>query len=742
MKRLLAAVFIILAGYTVVLAKSGNKHMRPAVQVVHVDRPIMLSGKLDDPLWQQAEDLELSYEITPGENTPAPQKTVVKILYDDHNIYFGFRCFDTEPDQIRANLCERDNIFQDDFVVIALDTYGDFQKAYELAVNPFGVQGDLLATLNDEDSDFDLIWESAAAIDEQGWTAEMKIPFKSLRFPAREQQTWALNVVRTLPRASRIQVSWTPIDRNIPSFLSQSGLMQGLDGIKSHRTAELLPYAITQNEANIRDDADGGSGLAKSEYSGRIGVGFSYVPGSNFSLDGVVNPDFSQIESDASQISVNTTFALHYPEKRPFFLKGNELLRTNMYYSRSINDPLAAGRIIGKNGSLSYTYLTAYDRNTVFVIPGVEESNTIPTNRESFANIARLRYDLGDESYIGSLLLTRNISEAHNYVYGVDWNYKFWGNWFFSGDVYYSQTKELNDTTLFNSDRDFGQGRHTAGFDGENYSGTCTNMGLSRNGRNYSFFFRLSDNSPTYQTYNGLFTAVNHRRYMINQSYTFYPRNPFVDRGSISINGYVRYDYNWDKREQVVQPQFSLTIKGQSNINLSYLAVNDELFRGVWFYGINRIHFNFSSRPLGMLSFSFNGQAGKFIYRSSEPVIGRGHNLSASVTLLPTHKLNIYFSYSRARLSDNETGALFYDGDIYRTVIKYQLTPEIMLRTIAEYNSFAENLNIYPLFSYKAGPFTTFYAGMSNNSVDYGNPWGFSTTNRQFFLKMQYMIRT
>ncbi len=742
MRRLIIALLIVFSWLSVVQAGNGNKRVRPAFTITKIDRPIDLSGKLDDLLWEQAEPLELLYEISPGDNTPAPQQTTVKILYDEDNIYFGFRCYDTDPDKIRANLSERDQIFQDDFVLVCVDTYGDHQKAYELAVNPFGVQGDLLMTINDEDSNFDVIWESAAAIDDQGWTAEIKVPFKSIRFPRKETQSWALNIVRNIPRSSRIQVSWTPVDRNIPSFLAQSGLVNGLQGITSSGTVELLPYAIAQNSADIVDYANAGSGLEKAQYSGRIGLGFSYIPGSNFSLDGVINPDFSQIESDASQISVNTTFALFYPEKRPFFLKGNELLQTPMYYSRSINDPLAAGRIIGKNGSLSYIYLTAYDRNTVFVVPGIEESSTVPSSRESFANIARLRWDLGGESYIGGMMLARNVSDAYNYVYGFDWNYKFWDNWSFNGEAFFSNTKELNDPGLFTSDRDFGSGKHTAGFDGEKYSGSGAHLVLSRNGRNYGFFVLINDFSPTYQTYNGLFTLINYRQYMMNHSYTFYPKHSFIDRGTLSASAYSRYDYDWVKREQVVQPQLSLTTKGQINFNLSYLAMNNELFRDVWFSGIHRLHFNVNARPLSLLSFGLGGQVGKFIYRSSSPVTGRGHNLDAYLTLLPTRKLNLFFSYSRARLSDSETGILFYDGDIYRTMIKYQFTPQIMFRTIAEYNSFSRNFNIYPLFSYKAGAFTTFYAGMSNNSVDYGNPFGFTTTNRQYFVKMQYMMRT
>lgn len=745
MKRLIITCLILLMCMSFtnsIYGKTDVKNQRPSLTITKINRSIELTGKLDDPLWQTGQQIELNYEFYPGENTPAPQKTVVTALYDDKNIYFGFHCYDTEPEKIRANLSDRDAMFQDDFVIIVLDTYGDHQKAYELAVNPYGIQGDLMATRTNEDSNFNMVWESAAAINESGWTAEMKIPFKSLRFPKKDIQTWALNISRNMPRNSRIQIAWTPIDRNIPGFLVQSGVIEGLEGIKSSAAIELLPYVMGQQAGNIANAGDPESGLNYEKIEGRAGLGFSYVPGSNFSLDGVVNPDFSQIESDASQISVNTTFAIFYPEKRPFFLKGRELLQTPMYYSRSINDPLAAGRIIGKNGSLSYMYLTAYDRNTVFMIPGEEESSTIPTHEKSFVNIARLRYDLGDESYIGGMILTRNISDGYNYLYGFDWNYKFWGNWSFNGEGFFSQTQELNNPELFTSSREFGSSGYNAGFDGEKYSGTGVHLVLSRNGRNYGFFALVNDFSPTYQSYNGLFSTNNLRQYMLSHSYSFYPQNSFIDRGRIELTGKLQYNHDWNKKEQVIEPEISLTMKGQTNVRLSYLAMNDELFRGVQFESINRGRFNVNSRPLNFLSFGFGGQIGKFIYRTTSPVTGKGHNLNADLTLLPTSKFNISFSYSYSRLSDNVTGDLFYDGDIYRTVLKYQFSPKAFFRTIAEYNSFSESLNIYPLFNYKAGAFTTFYAGITNNFINYGDPFGFTTTNRQYFIKLQYMLRT
>ena len=711
-----------------------------SIHVVRIIQPVELSGKLDDPSWLNSEPVELNYEVTPGDNIPAPQKTLVRALYDDKFIYFGFECFDSNPEQIRANISDRDKMFQDDWVFVAIDTYGDYQRSYEFCINPFGIQGDLLATMNGEDASIDWIWHAAASKNKNGWTAEMAIPFSSLNFPSAEEQPWRINILRTIPRASRTQISWTRLDRNVPGIMTQAGFLKGLKNIKPGSSIELLPYLIGQKTGSLNDIDNPNSGFKYESIQGRIGGGIKYSPSQSFSLDAVINPDFSQIETDAAQISVNTTFALQYNEMRPFFLIGRELLQTSMYYSRSINDPSAAARINGKTGSLSYLYMSAYDRNTVFDIPGEEGSNTVGTNLKSLVNIGRLRYDIFDETYVGGTVLSRNLKGGHNYVAGLDWTYKFWSNWYFAGEGYLSQTKELSDTAILNSGRKFGTTGYNAAFNGEKYSGNGFRLNLSHSQRSYNFGLTFNNYSPTYQSYNGSFSQNGFRQFFMSHEYVFYPENSFADQGSMGFNSFLRYDFAGRKREQVLQPYISLTLKGQTNISIEQLLLNDESFGGIWFEGINRFMFNVNSRPLNEISLSAYGEFGKFINRSESPTMGRGHRFGAGITLKPTSRLNISISYDRARLSSVESRELYYDGNIYRTVAIYQLSSEIFFRTIFQYNTFDDRFQLYPLFSYKLNAFTTFYAGATSDYYDYRQSSGIVNTNQQYFLKVQYLF--
>ena len=713
---------------------------KPVLNAVKIDKPIELTGKLDNPVWNLAEPVELNYEVSPGDNAPASQKTLVKAVYNENTIYFGFQCFDTNPEKIRANVTDRDNMFQDDCVFVIFDTFGDHQRAYELAVNPFSIKGDLMRTGDNEDASFDMIWETAAAKNENGWTAEMAIPFSSLSFPDKEEQNWVICFVRIIPRESRTQISWTKIERNNPSLLAQGGFLKGITKIKSGGRLELLPYVMGQESGYLNNSGNPNSGIKYDPVIGRFGGGIKYSPNASVTIDAVVNPDFSQIESDADQISVNTTFALEYDEKRPFFLNGKELIPSSVYYSRSINNPLYAARIIGKTNSLTYLFMGAYDRNTVIVVPGEEESSTVASSVKSVAGVGRLRYDFGNETYIGTSLFSRNMEEGHNYVLGVDWGYRFWGNWNFKGEAYLSQTKELNDTLLCNNRREFGATGYNAAFDGENYSGTGYALNITHSGRSYAFGLEYSDLTPTFQTYNGLVTSAGYRNIEMDHEVIFYPEKSFLTRAEISLSSSLKFNMEGQKKEQTLIPGVYLSMKGQTSLGLSYLLVNDENFYGTDLKNVNRVRFNISTRPLKEIYLYFNCSAGNFIYRTSDPVVGKGHSMYASLEFKPTSKLDISVSYNRAQLNNKDTDSLFYNGNIYRGVAIYQFSPEFFIRTIFQYNTFSQSFQIYPLFSYKLNAFTTFFAGATSNYYNYEGEFGYRNTEQQYFVKLQYLI--
>jgi hypothetical protein len=717
---------------------------KPVIRAVRINGDLELTGKLTDPRWDLAEPISIKYEIQPRENTPAPQRTSVRVLFNSDYVYFGFECKDSTPSAIRTHITDRDKIFDDDFVIILLDTYGDFQRTYEFAVNPYGIQGDLLRTGTNEDDSFDTVWESAAAINDSGWTAEYAIPFKSLRFPPLKEQRWTVLLGRIYPRASRALLSWTPVDRNNPCLTCQGGILEGITGVQSVTSVDVLPYVVGQQSGALGDVSDPTSSFENGKLRGRIGGGIRYAPSPGLAVEAVINPDFSQVESDATQIGVNSTFALFYPEKRPFFLYGTDLFQnqTGTYYSRTINNPLGAARVIGKSGSLSFAYLAASDRNTPFIVPGEESSDFISTDLRSFSNVARARYDFGKENFIGGMVTTRNTGQAHNYVAGLDWNYKFSENYYFRGETFYSDTKEVNDTSLFSNTRAPGSTGSDAGFNGEAYGGAAYQLEFRRDARDYSYSLRYMDRAATFQAQGGFVPNNNTRIWFLQQNYTFYPNNALFDTWSIFMNAGLHFNHDRGRKEKWLVPGISATLKSQTNVQIIYFSVKDELFGGTQFNNINRTEVQIDSRPSTWLGLSFDASFGRFIRRSDTPDLGRGHNISLSAQIKPTSQLQVEISYSRSRLSSVATGELFYDGYIARAVGIYQFTPELFLRVIGQHDQFNKAIDFYPLFSYKLNPYTIFYAGSTYSLSDFGTPYGVRQTARQYFLKLQYLLRS
>jgi len=719
----------------------SSNQQKFVISAVKVSRDINLTGTLLDPLWRTAPTVQCPYEIQPGDNIPAAQKTWVKILYNSRYLYLGFICKDTDPSTIRAHVTDRDKIFEDDFVIAIIDPFQDNQRAYEFLANPLGIQSDLMRNNNNEDPSWDAVWYSKGAVDDTGYTVEIAIPFKSIRFPDRKKQDWTLMLGRNYPRESRKIFSWTTFDKNNPCFLCNAGTLEGLEDLQSTSALELLPYSMGLQSGESTNQSDPASNFENGKVKGRIGGGIKYLPNPSLSLEGVANPDFSQVESDATQISVNTTFAIFYPEKRPFFLDGSDMFKTkiNGFYSRMINNPLAAAKIASKSKHFTLAYLAAADRNSAFIVPGEEASSFVSTSLKSFSNVFRGKYEFGKQSYLGTLITTRNFKDAHNYAGGVDWNLFFHDNYTFSGQFLISNTRELYDTTLLSDAGSYGTTKFTRAFDGQIFTGVAGIAELRRDSKHYNFSVRYKDFSPTFQTQNGFVAAVDYRMLSLGNGYQFYPEDSFIDSGYLFTEMSAKFNYAGARKERWLAAGISLQMKNQINLNLTVLPYNEELFNSVRFNKIYRMMLNIYASPSSVISVNLNMAFGRFIDRQDPPTLGFGHDIYADLVLKPTERLSFDASYQRSRLKAETTNNLIYDGYIGRLTSIYQFNQQLFFRVIGEYNSFARSIEIDPLFSFKLNPFTIFYAGSTHSLTDFGLPYGVKQTSRQFFIKLQYL---
>ncbi len=703
--------------------------------------PVIIDGNINDADWGDAALCELSFEVSPGDNSKPKQRTEFYSKYDDKYLYFAFMCYDTDPKAISAHQSDRDQIFADDFVGVMFDPYQDNLKAYEFFVNPFGIQGDLLRTGNNEDPSFDVLWSSAGKITDFGYSVEIAIPFNILRFPSKDKADWNLQVIRIYPRDSRYSFSWTPSDRNNPCTMCQSGLLTGLENVKSPLKMEILPYFVSYQSSSVENSDVPNSEMKNGKIMGRVGVGLKVNPSSDLSIETVFNPDFSQVESDAQQITVNSTFALFYSEKRPFFLEGSDLFsgQSGTFYSRMINSPSFASKINGKAGKLTYTTILAYDQRTPFIVPGEEGSDYIESDANSFSGIFRGKYALGDESYIGTTLTSRNLSTAGSQLGGVDWSYSFWTSYYFKGSFSYSATKELNNISLFSDTRKLGNSGKDAAFNGQQLHGSNLQLEFDKFAKYHTFTLAYVDLSPQYRSDLGYLNRTNSRTVIFENGYNIYPDSSFVTGGYIYVDGSMTWNHEHQQKEMFFYPGVFLQMKGQTALILGGLPVNDEIYHNKKFRNIKRFNCNFLTRPFNFLSFGLNGSYGRMINRGADPTMGFGHTAGVDVGIKPTDEIESTFSFSRYNLRDDVSRILLYDGYILRNSTNYQPLNRLFIRIITEYSSFSHTLNLYPLLTYKLNPFTLFYIGSTYTVQKYEQYTGYRQTDRQYFMKIQYL---
>jgi hypothetical protein len=387
----------------------------PTADIPRLEASAQIDGKFDEPAWSQATRLTGFWQYQPVDGRAAEEETEVLVWYAPDAIYFGIIAHDRNPAAIRATVADRDNIDNDDHVIIDIDTFHDRRRAFFFGVNPLGAQSDgvrsegagqvssLIPGSTDKSPDF--AWQSKGRITDRGYEIEIRIPFKSLRFPGSGPQAWGFNVTRVVQRTGYTD-TWTDVRRANASFLGQEGAIGGLHDLKRGVTVEAQPFVTATADGSrdslggdfIREDVNPDAGLS-------LRLGFT-----SYALDATLNPDFSQVESDSGQVTVNERFALFFPEKRPFFLEGIELFGSpqTLVYTRRIVDPKAGAKFTGKFGQLGVAHLTAVDQTN---------------DGDAWFNITRLRRDFGRNSIAGLTFTNRDQTDSHNRVLAGDFRY-------------------------------------------------------------------------------------------------------------------------------------------------------------------------------------------------------------------------------------------------------------------------------------------------------------------------------
>ena len=722
---------------------------RPSVTVTRAPAAPRLDGRLDDAVWRTAVHVSDFVQERPVEGAPATEATDVYISYDSQRIYFGIYAHYSDTGQIRANRADRDQVGRDDTVAVFFDPFLDQQRGYSFEVNAYGVQGD--AILNNSgpggggggrgpggggggggggqgargsqgDSSWDALFESAGALVEDGWTAEMAIPFKSLRYPARsggQMHRWGFQISRTIESKDETLV-WAPTSRDVMGFLRQMGLLDGMTGLSTSRNLEILPTvtAIQAGSLNTTTAAYSASDIEEG------GVGVKYGITSNLTLDFAFNPDFSQIESDRQQIDVNQRFPLFYPELRPFFIEGQEIFNVggpvNLVHTRTIVDPRYGAKVTGKVGRTTVGFVLANDE-----APGkVDDPLDAAYGQSTQVLLGRVRYDLASESTVGAIVTDREFLDSYSRAGGLDSQFRIGSN------------HRLSVRTVATRHRDLA---------GIETSGWMFDMGLQKQGRNLSYGIMNFEISPGFKTDMGFVRRVDQRQTEGNVMYRWWPQASLINWGP-QVRYSRNYDFNGDLQDEMFNTGVSFMFARAISFNA---GVNRDMER---YLGTNfdKTRFNVGGNVNTSRKVSFGGfvSRGDQVRYVENPFLGGGSNINVFTTVRPFSRLQSDISLNTSRLVDPRSDAEVFDIKIFRSQTTYQFTERLLVRNILDFNDYDKTLGANVLVTYRVNSGTAFYVGYDDRyrQGDQINALLLPTTelqrtNRAFFTKLQVLFR-
>ena len=732
--------------------------------------------QLEDFLENHPREAELTVtdfrQNTPGDGTPATEATTAYLSYDDKNLYAVFVCHD-EAGQVRAHLSKREASDQDDGVGVLLDTFRDFHRAYFFYSNPLGVQTDAIYTEGQGyDFSFDTLWDNAGRITGDGYIVFFSVPFKSLRFSNDPQQTWGVALYRVILRKSEYDY-WPYVTQRVAGLTQQFAPVGGLEKVSPGRNIQLIPYGLLAHD-HFLDQPSGGPPGFVDKYEHRAGLDAKFVSQDALTFDLTLNPDFSQVESDDPQVTVNQRFAVFFPEKRPFFIEnaGFFLTPINLFFSRRMADPQFGSRVTGKVGKWTLGALVIDDRQ-----PG-QGFTSGPYDTRAVDGVVRVTREFGNQSYVGGFFSSRDFADTSNRVASLDARLKFSKNWVVDIQGVHSWTRQ-----------DLNAGQNCMSFRASNPAwgsqhGNALWADASYSGRHFSFSTSYNDFSPNFCTELGFVNRIDIRQNNLFGAYFWRPeKSKVVDFGPTASET-VDWNHNNILEDWQVAVGFQVDLTKQTTLSINRGEAY-ELFGNIGF----RKHSTSllaATQPYKWISFSsrYTQGIGENFFPAPGllPFLANASRVNFGLTLRPSSRFRFddLLIYYRLGTRPGWTTPPFTPGQsvfnnyLNRAKLNYQFTKELSLRLILDYNATIANAQLLDvqtnlggvnggpfapsklfttdvLLTYLLHPGTAVYAGYNNGFTDLslanvaggigprGSPA--NTTNRLFFVKLSYLFR-
>jgi len=757
---------------------SGTLHTTD-VEIPRLEESAEVDGSLSDAVWNQAASLVDFSQYQPVDGRSASDPTEVLVWYSSEAIYFGIRATELHGDVVRATQANRDNIASEDHVQILLDTNNDNQIGYLFGVNPLGVQQD--GTRSDQfgggaggrsatgggssdinplegnvDLNPDYTFDSAGRLTATGYEVEIRIPFKSLRYQDAAVQDWGLHILRKVQH-SGFQDSWAPAIRAQSSFLGQAGRLKGLHDMNRGLVLDIVPTATSAFPGSRNDTGDWEYGN-DTQFGGDIKWGIRQ----NLTLNGTINPDFSQVEADVGQVVLNERFALFFPEKRPFFLEGLELFDTpgQMIYTRRIVAPIVGGKMGGKIGKTNVATILAAD----------DESYSTSGSDNPLFGVARIRRDLGGNNTLGGVFTTREDGSNYSRLAGLDTRR-------YLGGKYYVEAQHV---------------QSWVGDGDDSEAGSFSSASWDRTGRRWGFNYGVNAIAPEFEAAAGFVNRTGIINVHAYNRLSFYGKEGALVE---TIGGFTAITRLWDYSNTGVGPieggeaafptatlRGGWGISGTMNRNFYSYQADDYIAYDVIdssnpsFSEIFEVPDQAKDQFSGSLSvttptfqiftLSVSASRGKTPL-FAEASQGRSRGFRLVLDARPSSSIRASFQLAHFTLEREFDDSQFSKEIIPRLKLEYQLTPDIFFRVIGQYASRersalkdregrairisgdlteaseTNDLRMDWLFSYRPSPGTLLYLGYGSTMDDVGQK-RFEDLRRRadgFFLKISYLFR-
>ena len=714
------------------------------------DNDIILDGIISEDEKRNSKIATIDFEQEPGDNIPTKLQSEVFITYTDTFIYFGVKAYGN-PENIRGQIKPRDeaDYANEDMIFLRLDPFGDSRSNYILGSNAFGSQVDLRvknATSEEDsfDSSYNAVFETKSSVVDDGYILEFKVPINSLPYPPGKNQIWNFNISRVFTLNGTFYRSQTqPYDRSDPCWVCQVTDKLIMNDIVYKGKTELLPYVssnISGQRQTVYTDP-----IEYGKIKGDVGIGLNYDFSPSSSIEATINPDFSQIEADRTQIDINSSFALDYPELRPFFNKGMDLLKfmDRGFYSRTINSPSFSSKFVNLGKKSGTILLSAVDEVSPYLVGGEDKSYS-GSGGISYVNSFRHQRLINDVSKYGIFTTNRYYKEGgYGNLIGIDGLFTFNTIWRFQFEF----SKNFNKEPVANwieSEETFLD--KTVKLDGEEFKGSASYIRLSRDTEHWNTNIFYKGISPGFRADVGFVPRINRRLVSIYHGYEAFYDKKYLKEFSTSLRGDI--SYNYDNKLKAKNFDFNISIKTFEKIEIAY----------VYEYNLIRNYLNVDFKNYGMsglgiigfptenLTFLFEGRIGKEIaFNEDVPKIGRQENIFLSLSYKVGNNINLNSSINYSRLENLDNKKAIYDGYISRLSLRYQFNNDLSLRLVSEYNKFNDTFLFQPLLKWNPNPSTIFYIGGIQNSINNFDlePEDFDPfriNKSQFFLKFQYLI--